>query len=178
MLLVMEVNLGPGHTVLDGDSASPAKEAQQPLPLLAHVYCGHGPHLSYCWALVKILSPTHLALNFSQINITSHLKCVLHYLVKCLCSKIATTQSLRSELPCKPLPFKTVAEKNTHPSDPIMLLSSCIYSAAALWLVPIFYPDCLSCSAEQGRPRKFWGPPHSHVILQDTHRKVSLNSGN
>jgi len=37
-----EVDLGPGHIVLDGVPA-PAKGAQQPPPLFsAHVYCGHG----------------------------------------------------------------------------------------------------------------------------------------
>jgi len=37
MPLGMEVGLGPGDTVLDGDSASP-KRAQPPIS--AHVYCG------------------------------------------------------------------------------------------------------------------------------------------
>jgi len=38
-----KVDLGPGHTVLDGDPAPPAKGAQQPRPLFsAYVYCGHG----------------------------------------------------------------------------------------------------------------------------------------
>ena len=36
----MEVGFGPGDFVLDGDSAPPHKGAQQPPPLLAHVYCG------------------------------------------------------------------------------------------------------------------------------------------
>jgi len=31
---------GPGDIVLDGDSATPRKGAQQPRPLLAYVYCG------------------------------------------------------------------------------------------------------------------------------------------
>ena len=35
-----EVGLSLGDIVLDGDSAPPRKGAQQPLPLLAHVYCG------------------------------------------------------------------------------------------------------------------------------------------
>ena len=35
-----EVDLGPGHMVLDGVPA-PAKVAQLPL-FSAHVYCGHG----------------------------------------------------------------------------------------------------------------------------------------
>jgi len=42
MPLATEVDLGPGHIVLDGDPAPPAKGTQQPHPFLAHVYCGHG----------------------------------------------------------------------------------------------------------------------------------------
>jgi len=42
-----EVNLGPGHIMLDGDPATPAKEAQHPL-FSALVYCGQTEvHLSY-----------------------------------------------------------------------------------------------------------------------------------
>ena len=33
MKLGMQLGLGPGHTVLDGDPGPPRKEAQQPLPL-------------------------------------------------------------------------------------------------------------------------------------------------
>jgi len=36
-----EIDLGPGHIVLDWVPA-PAKWAQQPPPFSAHVYCGHG----------------------------------------------------------------------------------------------------------------------------------------
>jgi len=36
-----EVDLGPGHIVLDGVPV-PAKGAQQPPLFSAHVYCGHG----------------------------------------------------------------------------------------------------------------------------------------
>jgi len=39
--LCMEVDLGPGHIVLDRDRASPRKGHSSP-PLSAHVYCGHG----------------------------------------------------------------------------------------------------------------------------------------
>ena len=43
MPLGTEVDLGPGHIVLDGDKAPPpAKGAQQPPLFSAHVYCGHG----------------------------------------------------------------------------------------------------------------------------------------
>ena len=36
-----EVDLSPGHIVLDGDPAPPSEGTQQP-PLFGHVYCGHG----------------------------------------------------------------------------------------------------------------------------------------
>ena len=49
-----EVDLGPGHIVLDGVPA-PAKEAQHP-PFSAHIYCGHGRPsqllLSSCYLLL------------------------------------------------------------------------------------------------------------------------------
>jgi len=40
MSLGMEVGLGPGDMVLDGDPAPPPKGAQQPSHFSAHVYCG------------------------------------------------------------------------------------------------------------------------------------------
>jgi len=41
MPLGMEVGLGPGHIVLDGDPAPPQKGGTSPLPQFsAHVYCG------------------------------------------------------------------------------------------------------------------------------------------
>jgi len=49
MLLGTKVGLGPGHIVLHGDPAPPAKKGLS--PLLAHVYCGQTvAHLSYCCA--------------------------------------------------------------------------------------------------------------------------------
>jgi len=66
MPLDTEVDLSPGHIVLDRDPAPPTKGVQQPAPLfLAHVYCGHG-HPSplllsscckywYCLKLIVIL---------------------------------------------------------------------------------------------------------------------------
>jgi len=36
----MEVSLGPGDFVFDGDLAPPPKRAQPPTQFLAHVYCG------------------------------------------------------------------------------------------------------------------------------------------
>jgi len=49
-----EVDVGPGHTVLDGDPAPPRKGHSIPRPVFsAHAYCGHGGPsqllLSSCW---------------------------------------------------------------------------------------------------------------------------------
>jgi len=40
MPLGMEVGLGPGDFVFDGDTATPRKKAHHPTQFLAHVYCG------------------------------------------------------------------------------------------------------------------------------------------
>jgi len=42
MLLGMDVGLGPGDFVFDGDRATPRKRHTRPTQFLAHVYCGHG----------------------------------------------------------------------------------------------------------------------------------------
>ena len=66
MPLGTEVDLGPGHIVLDGVPA-PAKGAQQSPPLFrTHVYCGHGRPsqllLSSCCILIT-------AAHFSRISL-------------------------------------------------------------------------------------------------------------
>jgi len=43
-----EVDLGPGHIVLDGDRAPPAKGAQQPPPFRPMSIVATVAHLSYC----------------------------------------------------------------------------------------------------------------------------------
>jgi len=49
MPLVMEVGLGPGNTVLDGDPAPPSPKGHVRSPLFDRVYCGQMvAHLSYC----------------------------------------------------------------------------------------------------------------------------------
>jgi len=49
MPLGMEIDLGLGDIVLDGDPAPPQKGAQQPSLFTAHVYCGQTvAHLSCC----------------------------------------------------------------------------------------------------------------------------------
>ena len=40
MPLGMEVGLGPGDFVFDGDPATPEKTAHHPHSFLVHVYCG------------------------------------------------------------------------------------------------------------------------------------------
>jgi len=54
MPLPMEVGLGLGDTVLDGDPAPPPTERGTTAPHFSgHVYCGQTvAHLSNCWALV------------------------------------------------------------------------------------------------------------------------------
>jgi len=48
MPLRMEVGLGPGHIVLDGDPAPPERSTAAVL-FPTHVYCGQTvAHLSYC----------------------------------------------------------------------------------------------------------------------------------
>ena len=55
MPLGTEVDLGPGHTLLDGDALpSPKRGTAAPL-FSAHICCGQTlAYLSYCWALVLI----------------------------------------------------------------------------------------------------------------------------
>ena len=66
MKLGMEVGLGPGHIVLDGDPAPPNGHNPQ---LSAHVYCGQTvAHLSYCWALVA--SSYNLRRRISRLDMT------------------------------------------------------------------------------------------------------------
>jgi len=40
MPLGVEIGLGPGNLVFDGDPASPRKKGTAPTQFLAHVYCG------------------------------------------------------------------------------------------------------------------------------------------
>jgi len=40
MKLGMQVGLGPGHIVLDGDSAPPSPKGAQPPQFSAHIRCG------------------------------------------------------------------------------------------------------------------------------------------
>jgi len=56
MPLVMEVGLGPGHIVVDGDPAAPTERGTAaPTHFSGHVCCGQtAAHLSYCYALVSL----------------------------------------------------------------------------------------------------------------------------
>jgi len=72
MPLGTEVGLGPGHIVLDGDSAPPKKGTAR--QFLAHVYCGQTvAHLTYCWALVKIVMLLYLWSFVVEVNILNFL---------------------------------------------------------------------------------------------------------
>jgi len=57
MPLGMEVGLGPGHTVLDGNPAPPQKGGRAP-KFLAHIYCGQ----AWCYLQVKLCDPCLSAL--------------------------------------------------------------------------------------------------------------------
>jgi len=73
-----EVDLGPGHTVLDGDPAPPppAKEAQQPSSFRPMSIVATVAHLSYCWALVASVQILYLRPGHPLLAI-------------CLCSPLA-----------------------------------------------------------------------------------------
>jgi len=58
-----EVDLGPGHIVLDGVPA-PAKGAHQPL-FSAHVYCGHGRP---SWLLLSSCQLLSLSITIFTLN--------------------------------------------------------------------------------------------------------------
>ena len=65
MPLGVDVGLGPGHVVLDGDLVSPKRGTA--LHFSAHVYCGQTVvRLSYCWALVFFWSETDGRLVFTR----------------------------------------------------------------------------------------------------------------
>jgi len=65
MPLRMEVNLCPGHIVLDGDPAPlPKKATQPPLQFLAHFYCGQmAGRIKITLSAEVGLSPGHIVLD-------------------------------------------------------------------------------------------------------------------
>jgi len=67
--LSMEVDLGPGHTVLDGVPAS-SKGAQQPPSFRPMSIVATVAHLSYCWALVpsSLVPGNNVCTNFSRFD--------------------------------------------------------------------------------------------------------------
>ena len=69
MPLGMEVGLGPGHIVLDGDPTLLPQKGAQP-PFSGHVYCGQ----TSGWITVSLsmevgLGPGHIVLDLSLIHI-------------------------------------------------------------------------------------------------------------
>jgi len=59
MPLGVEVSLGPGNFVSDGEQVPPPKKKREQPPLFDHVYCGQAVahlNLTYCPALVRYLT--------------------------------------------------------------------------------------------------------------------------
>jgi len=58
MRLGIEVGLGPGNFVFDGDPAFPGKKAHPPPPIfLAHVYCGQ----TAAWIKMPLVTEVNLS---------------------------------------------------------------------------------------------------------------------
>jgi len=68
LTLVMEVGLGLGDVVLDGNPSPPPTESGTVAPhFSAHVYCGQTvANLSYCWALVLVILVTDRQTNIGE----------------------------------------------------------------------------------------------------------------
>ena len=66
MALGMEIGLGPGHIVLDGNQAAPSEKGGTAPQLSAHVYCGQTVGwikmpFSWCWHwLHLVIRSTHM----------------------------------------------------------------------------------------------------------------------
>ena len=68
MPLGMEVGLGPGDIVLDGDPAPPTERGTAaPPPLFDPLCSGMVAHLSNCWAVVDSLSACMSVCSFSLV---------------------------------------------------------------------------------------------------------------
>jgi len=64
MPLAMEVGLGPGHIVLDGDPAPPPQKGAEPPQFLAHVYCGQtAGWIKMALGVEMGLGPGHIVLD-------------------------------------------------------------------------------------------------------------------
>jgi len=85
MPLDVEVNIGPGDVVSDGDPAPRAKGAQQSRLFLDHVSCGHGrpsqPLVSSCVTILK----------FKSINLLRSVVDFLCNLLQICCAFVCTT---------------------------------------------------------------------------------------
>jgi len=78
MPLVMKVDLGPGHIVLDGNPA-PYKKGHSTPHFSAHVYCGQ----TAGWIKMPLgtevdLGPGHIVLNGAQLPAKGHSKGAQH----------------------------------------------------------------------------------------------------
>jgi len=65
----MEVGLGQGNFVFDGDPASPRKRHNHPHPILAHVYCGQMAGWMKTPLSTEVdLGPGHSVLHGAQLS--------------------------------------------------------------------------------------------------------------
>jgi len=69
MKLDMEVGLGPGDIMLDGDPAPRKKGTVAPTKLSAHVYCGHGRPSQLLLSSCYILEVTFDIFSWSMLTL-------------------------------------------------------------------------------------------------------------
>jgi len=91
-----DVDLGPGHIVLDGVSASGKGTKQVPL-FSAHVYCGHGRPSQLLLSFCLFYYPMGLVLQRTQVRMQSDF---LPFLEKLSASAYALDQPITHERFC------------------------------------------------------------------------------
>ena len=70
MALGMEVGLGPGHIVLDGDPAVPPPKKETEPPIMAYLYCGQTAEcIKMPFGMEVGLSPGDFALDGSIVKV-------------------------------------------------------------------------------------------------------------
>jgi len=69
LVWTMDVSMGPGDIMLDGDPSLPKKEHSPSPQFSVAVYCGHTvARVSNCWALVYVIHRIALLWNLTQIS--------------------------------------------------------------------------------------------------------------
>jgi len=96
MPLGMEVGLGPGDFVFDGDPAAPQKKRPSPNPIFAHVYCGGNGWVDQdaTWYGGKP-GPRRRCVRWGVLNTTGCVLCLLqelHSQFKCLSIALLQTE--------------------------------------------------------------------------------------